>query len=114
MQAAGISRVVTRRKYVIDRVTEAAGALGIELATAPEDEATEARRSGLIAAWSAAAADGGGGAGAEDRVREERRERKLARRAFLAEKQLRFQAGGQPLQQQAASGVPSPAKEDHL
>ncbi|GAX78553.1 hypothetical protein CEUSTIGMA_g5993.t1 [Chlamydomonas eustigma] len=53
LQACGVKRIVTRKPFFIERVTEAAGRLGIELVVIPDDEAADARRKALVAAAAA-------------------------------------------------------------
>ncbi len=47
LQAAGVARVVSRRPSIIDRVTEAAERLGIEMAVVPDSDETLSRRAAL-------------------------------------------------------------------
>jgi hypothetical protein len=50
LQACGVRRIVTRKPFFIERVTDAAVRLGIELVVIPDDEAADARRKALVAA----------------------------------------------------------------
>jgi dCMP deaminase len=84
LQAAGVSRIVTRHPCKVVRIVDVAAEQGIELASVPDDPESEARRAALVAATVA-----GDGGMERARVEEERRERKEARKRLSTRRQAR-------------------------